>query len=109
MIIVAALVLVALTFAFIVYPLFKQRSHPVNLIEGDELREEAGGKGEAISIFRDVHDLEESPEIDEAIERQVRELRQAKHLVCPQCGARYQERDQFCSHCGTGLNKEEAS
>ena len=63
----------------------------------------------AISILRDIDNLEKEPEVGQEIEKQVLELRQGKGQFCPQCGVRCQESDRFCSHCGTNLTKEESS
>jgi len=120
-----ALVLAVLTFAFIVYPLFKQRSRSVDLVKDEKLQElhskrdttysmlkelefdlqsgylteedyqdlETRYKTKAISILRDIDDLEKSSEVEEEIERQILELRQGK--------------GRFCSHCGTSLSQGE--
>lgn len=135
------ILLTVLTFAFITYPLFKQKSPSVDSVEDEKLQEllsnrdttysmlkelefdfqsgiltgedyrdlEARYKRKAISLLRDINDLEKGTEVEEEIERQVRELRRSKGRFCPQCGARCQEDDRFCSRCGTSLSKEEAS
>jgi len=137
MIVFVALVLTVLTFAFIVYPLFKQRSPSVDLVKDEKLQElhskrdttysmlkelefdfqssilteedyrdlEARYKGKAISILKDIDDLQKSTEVEEEIERQVLELRQGKGRFCPQCGAGYHESDHFCSQCGASLSQ----
>jgi len=134
-----ALVLAVLTFAFIVYPLFKQRSRSVDLVKDEKLQElhskrdttysmlkelefdfqsgylteedyqdlETRYKTKAISILRDIDDLEKSSEVEEEIERQILELRQGKGRFCTQCGAGCREDDRFCSHCGTSLSQGE--
>lgn len=134
-----ALVLAVLTFAFIVYPLFKQRSRSVDLVKDEKLQElhskrdttysmlkelefdfqsgylteedyqdlETRYKTKAISILRDIDDLEKSSEVEEEIERQILELRQGKGRFCPQCGVGCREDDRFCSHCGTSLSQGE--
>ncbi len=136
-----ALVLAVLTFAFIIYPLLKQKSPSVDSVEDEKLQEllsnrdttysmlkelefdfqsgiltdedyrdlEARYKRKAISVLRDINDLEKGTEVEEEIERQVLELRRSKGQFCPQCGAGCQEDDRFCSRCGTSLSKEEAS
>ncbi len=64
---------------------------------------EASYKRKAISILKDIDDLGKGSKVEDEIERQVLELRQAKGLFCPQCGARCHEGDRFCSQCGTSL------
>ncbi len=132
-----AILLTVLTFAFIIYPFFKQRLRSADLVEGEKLRElhsrrdtsysmlkelefdfqsgiltkedyrdlEARYKRKAISILRNIDDLESGTEVEEEIERQVRELRQGKGRFCPQCGVRCQEDNRFCSHCGASLSQ----
>ena len=68
---------------------------------------EARYKRRAISILRDIDDLEKETDVEDEIERQVLELRQGKGRFCPQCGARYHESDRFCSRCGAGLTQGE--
>ncbi len=135
MTIFVALVLAALTFVFVTYPLFKQRLRSVDAVENERLRElssnrdtaysmlkelefdlqsgilseedyrdlEARYKRKAISILRDIDDLEKGTEVMDEIERQILELRRSKDRLCPQCGARHQEGDRFCSRCGMSL------
>jgi len=137
MTIFVALVLTVLTFAFVVYPLFKQRPSSVNSVEDEKLRElcsrrdttysmlkelefdfqsgtltkedyldlEASYKRKAISILRDIDNWEKDANIEEEIEKQVQDLRQGAGQLCPQCGARCQEVDRFCSHCGASLSQ----
>ena len=139
MIVLVALVLTVLTFAFIVYPLFKQGSRSVDLVKDEKMQElhsrrdttysmlkelefdfqsgilteedyqdlEARYKRKAISILRSIDDLKEDNEVEEVIEKQVRELRRDKSQFCPQCGAQCQEDDRFCSRCGTSLSQGE--
>ncbi len=137
MIVLVALVLTMLTFAFIVYPLFKQRSPSVDLVKDEKLQElhskrdttysmlkelefdyqsgilteedyrdlESKYKRKAVSTLRGIDDLAEGTNVEEKIERQVRELRQSQGRFCPQCGVRYQEGDRFCSSCGVNLSQ----
>ena len=139
MIVLVALVLTVLTFAFIVYPLFKQGSRSVDLVKDEKLLElhskrdtsysmlkelefdyqsgilteedyrdlEAKYKRKAVATLRGMDDLAKGTNVEEEIERQVRELRQSQGRFCPQCGAKYQEADRFCSSCGVSLNQEE--
>jgi len=133
-----ALVLAVLTFAFIVYPFFKQRAQSVDSGEDEKLQElrserdttysmlkelefdfqsgiltkddyrdlEARYKHKAISILRDIDNWEMDTDIEEEIEKQVQDLRRGAGQLCPQCGARYQEGDRFCSHCAASLSQE---
>ena len=132
-----ALVLTVLTFAFITYPLFKQKSPSVDSVEDEKLQElrsnrdttysmlkelefdfqsgilteedyrdlETRYKRKAISILRDVDDLDKGTNVEDEIEKQVRELRRSKGRFCPQCGVGYQEGDRFCSRCGASLSR----
>jgi len=134
-----ALVLTVATFAFITYPLLKQKSPSVDSVEDEKLQElrsnrdttysmlkelefdfqsgiltgedyrdlEARYKRKAISLLRDINDLEKGSGVEEEIERQVLELRRSKGRFCPQCGAGCQEDDRFCSRCGTSLSRGE--
>ncbi len=79
------------------------------LTEEDYRDLEARYKGKAISILRDIDNLEKEPEVEDEIEKQVLELRQNKGQFCSQCGARRQEGDHFCSKCGANLTKEESN
>jgi len=77
------------------------------LTEDDYRDLEARYKGKAISILKDIDDLQKSTEVEEEIERQILELRQGKGQFCPQCGVGCREGDRFCSHCGTSLSQGE--
>ncbi len=77
------------------------------LTEEDYRDLEARYKRKAISILRDVDNLEKGTGVEDEIEKQVLELRQGR--FCPQCGARRQEDDRFCANCGANLGREEAS
>ncbi len=145
-----------LTSAFIIYPLFKQRSPLAGSLEDEKLRElhsrrdtsysmlkelefdfqsgiltaedyrdlEVRYKSKAISILRNLDDIGKGSNLDEGIEKQVLELRQGKSSTideevekeilelrrskgwfCPQCGARCQGDDRFCSRCDTSLGQ----
>ncbi len=134
-----AILLTVLTFAFIVYPLFKRRSPSADSVGDEKLQElyskrdttysmlkelefdfqsgtltdddyqslETRYKRKAISILRDIDGSERGTGVEEEIEKQVLELRRGKGRFCPQCGARWQEGDHFCSHCGTSLSQGE--
>ena len=141
MIVMVALVLTVLTFIFIIYPLFKQRSRSVDsasadddqlralyskrdttysmlkelefdhlsgiLSEGDYRDLEIRYKRKAVSLLRNIGDLERGAKVEEEIEKCVLELRRDKGLFCHQCGTGYQEDDSFCSGCGTNLSRGE--
>ena len=139
MIVFLALVLTVLTFAFVIYPFFKQRARSVEPAENENLQElrserdttysmlkelefdfqsgvltekdyqdlEARYKGKAISILKNMDDLEKGTGIEEEIERQVMALRQSQGWFCSQCGAKSREADRFCAHCGAGLSRSE--
>jgi hypothetical protein len=141
MIIFVALLLTVSAFAFIVYPLFKQRTDSVDSAEDKEFQEslskrdttysmlkelefdfqsgilteedyrdlEARYKRKAISILKNIDDLEKGTEVGAEIEKQVLELRRGKGRFCPQCGAKYQADDRFCSRCGVSLSRGEVS
>ncbi len=141
MIIFVALLLTVSAFAFIVYPLFKQRTHSEDSAEDKEFQEslskrdttysmlkelefdfqsgiltekdyrdlEARYKRKAISILKDIDDLEKGTAVETEIEKQVLELRQGKGRFCPQCGAKYLTDDRFCSRCGVSLSRGEVS
>ncbi len=78
------------------------------LTEDDYQDLEIRYRRKAISILRDINDLEKGSEVEEEIERQILELRQNKGRFCPQCGVRYQDNDRFCSRCGTNLSQGES-
>jgi len=78
------------------------------LTEEDYRDLEARYKRKAISILRDTDDLEKGPDVKEEIEKQVQELRRSKGKFCPQCGARCQGDDRFCSRCGTSLTQRDS-
>ncbi len=77
------------------------------LTEEDYRDLEAKYKGKAISILKDIDNLEKDTNVEEEIEKQVLELRQSKGRFCPQCRARCQPDDRFCSRCGASLEQEE--
>jgi cytochrome c-type biogenesis protein CcmI len=132
-----ALLLTVLTFAFVAYPLFKQRSRSVGSTQDEKVQElhskrdttysmlkelefdfqsgiltdedyhdlETRYKRKAISILRDTDALEKDTGVEDELEKQILQLRRSKGLFCPQCGARHQEGDRFCSRCGTSLSQ----
>ncbi len=74
------------------------------LTEEDYQDLEVRYKRKAISILRNIDDLESGAEVEDEIEKQVRELRRGKGRFCSQCGTEYQEDDRFCSRCGVNLS-----
>ncbi len=135
MTIVVAVVLTILTLILIVYPLFRRRSSSEGQNENEELQDldskrkasysmlqelefdsrsgviskedylEERNRRKAISLPKEIDDLKKATELEEEIEKQILELRRHKGEVCPQCGARCQDDDRFCSGCGANLNK----
>ena len=129
--------LTVLTFAFIIYPLLRQRAPKVGLAEDEKLQElrskrdttysmlkemefdlqsgilteedyhdlEARYKRKAISILKDIDDLNAGTNTEDDIEKRILELRQNKGRFCSQCGGKYRESDRFCSRCGTSLRQ----
>ena len=71
--------------------------HSGILSEEDYRELEKRYKQKAISILKDADKLGEGANVDDEIEKQIAELRQSKSGSCPQCGARNQEEDRFCS------------
>ena len=142
MIVFIAILLTVLTFAFVTYPLFRQKSRPTEAVDNQQLRElhskrdtnysmlkelefdfqsgilteddyqdlEKRYKRKAISILRDIEgsgkDTGKGARIEEAIEKQVQELRHGKRRFCPQCDQMFPEGDRFCAHCGASLSQE---
>ncbi len=138
MTIFAALLLTVLAFAFVVYPLFRQRSRPTAVVEDEKQRElssrrdttyamlkelefdyqsgllteddyrdmSARYKGKAIAILKDLDNTAKDTSVEDGIEEQVLQVRQDQGQFCPQCGAKAQTDDHFCSHCDTGLRQE---
>ncbi len=152
-----AISLTVLTFAFITYPLFRQRPHPEDTVEDEQRQElhsrrdmtysmlkelefdfqsgilsendyhdlETRYKRKAVSILRDMDNLEKDADIDDEIEKLVLEMRRGKGAdvekenkipephqtteggFCPQCRARYREDARFCPHCGARLRQGE--
>jgi rubrerythrin len=74
------------------------------LTEEDYRDLEARYKGKAISILKNIDNLEKGTEAEEEIERQVLALRQNQGRFCSQCGTRSREGDRFCPHCGASLS-----
>jgi len=50
-------------------------------------------------------DVEKTPESEDEIENQIRELRRSKGRFCTECGAKHQPDDIYCAHCGAILNE----
>ena len=131
-----ALLLTALTFAFIAYPFFRRK--PALLTESGEdprleelhsrrdttysmLKElefdfrsgilteddyralESRYKGKAISILKNIDNLDTADDVDGEIERLVAEQRQGGDRFCPQCGGKVKENARFCYFCGASM------
>jgi hypothetical protein len=62
-------------------------------------------KRKAISLLKNIDEVESGAGVDEEIEEQVKELRRGRGKFCPQCGASYHEGDRFCSRCGANLGQ----
>ena len=75
------------------------------LTDEDYRELEAGYKSKAISILKEIDNVEKGSGVEEEIDKWVAELRQGTGQFCPQCGAKCQESDKFCSHCGTSLDR----
>ena len=73
------------------------------LAEEDYRDLEASYRRQALPLLKDIDALEKATEVEDEIEKQVRQARQAKALLCPHCGTRYLEGDRFCSRCGASL------
>ena len=96
------------------------------LTEEDYRDLEARYKRKAVSILRNVDEMEKGSAVEDEIEKRVSELRRGKGAkvedeiekrvlelrrgkgrFCPQCGTSHQESDRFCSHCGVRLGQGE--
>ncbi len=77
------------------------------LTEEDYRDLETRYKRKAISILRNVDELEKGTKAEDEIEKRILELRRSKGQFCPQCGARCQEDARFCSRCGTSFGQGE--
>ena len=97
------------TYSMLKEPEFDYKS---GILAEEDLQDlETRYKKKAISILRDIGGSEKDNDSDmeEEIEKQIRELRQSKGRACPKCGVTLQEDDRFCSQCGAGLIQGEAS
>lgn len=65
-------------------------------------------KRKAVSILRDIDNLERGSDVEDEVEKKILELRQSQGQFCPQCGAKCRKDDRFCSHCGTSLSQGES-
>lgn len=78
----------------------------ISILKGIDDRTETSGDIEA-EIERQVEKLRRgkgTADMDAEIEGQVQQLRHSRGQFCPQCGAKSQQDDRFCRHCGTKLN-----
>ncbi len=107
MIILIVLALTVPTFAFIVYPFFRQGLHLVDLVDDEisqgSLENVAGVEEEIEKQIQGVRRGKAS-NMEEEIEKKIAQLRQSKGQFCPKCGAKHQPDDRFCSRCGAILS-----
>jgi len=77
------------------------------LSEEDYRKLESRFKSKAVSILKELDDLQEerplSEDVEDDIEKQVSGLRQRKGSFCPRCGARQTPDARFCPDCGGRL------
>lgn len=60
-------------------------------------------KKKAVSILRNIDELERGIEMEAEVEKQAQELRWGEGRFCSQCGIGYHEGDYCCSSCGAKL------
>ena len=60
-------------------------------------------KKKAVSILRNIDELERGIEMEAEVEKQAQELRRGEGRFCSQCGIGYHEGDHCCSSCGAKL------
>ena len=70
------------------------------LTEEDYRDLESRYKQKAISILKDIDNMEAGDDVEDEIEKQVRELRSGAGCFCSQCGTRCQKDARFCFRCG---------
>lgn len=74
------------------------------ILSEDDYRElDTRYKQKAVSILKDLDNLDKETDIEDVLEKQILELRQSKGRFCSQCGETTQESDRFCASCGTQL------
>lgn len=80
---------------------FDLQSGTLNKADHEDLSEKY--KTKAVSLLRDIDNVEQGDDVETTIEKQILELRKRKGRFCSQCGVKAQENDRFCSQCGISL------
>lgn len=80
---------------------FDLQSGTLNEADHEDLSERY--KAKAVSLLRDIDNVEQGGDVEMEIEKQILELRRGKGDFCSQCGVKVQESDRFCPQCGTSL------
>ena len=81
---------------------FDLQSGTLNKADHEDLSEKY--KTKAVSLLRDIDNVEQGSDVEMEIEKQILELRRGKGRFCSQCGVKIQESDRFCSQCSTSLS-----
>ena len=81
---------------------FDLQSGTLNEADHEDLSEKY--KTKAVSLLRDIDNVEQGSDVEMEIEKQILELRRGKGRFCSQCVVKVQGSDRFCSQCGTSLS-----